>query len=231
MVINYYNSYHLHQWKKTINLKAAEHNSGIMPKRELTIKYLKNQLNDPPAAPENLHEWLQTSQGYAEQYFGSNHQRIRQMHTLAMSVYGDKLNQKSGAELIAIEQRAIGYINEFIDDLEDLLKQDDMEKSKVKYPLGMNQEVFWTVILAVIGTAFGLGFYFGNNKFDREKIDYYNQIRILESDTAELKDAIHYHEIIGRTGDSILRSLRDSLVKTNTRLQRFDSAARQKLRR
>lgn len=152
------------------------------------------------------------------------------MHSLAMSVYGEKLNQKSGAELIAIEQKAIGYINEFIDDLEDLLKQDDME-TKVKYPLGMNQEVFWPVILAVIGTAFGLGFYFGNNKFDREKIDYYNQIRILESDTAELKHAIHYHEIVGRTGDSILLSLRDSLVKTNSRLQRFDSAARQKLRR
>lgn len=198
-----------------------------MPNIELTIKNLTKHLDDQNTREEDLHQWLSTATGYAENVFGSNHPRVRLMDQLTKSVYGEKINNKNPNDIIEIEDQAAVYITEFIDDMKDLRAMQKSEGVVTKYPLGLGAEVFYPLFGVLIGAAFGLGFYFGNNKFDRDKIDYYNQLQRLQSDTAELHHAIHYHEIVGRSGDSVLRSLRDSLERTNNRLQKFDSAARQ----
>lgn len=57
----------------------------------------------------------------------------------------------------------------------------------IKYPLGLGQELFWTVLIALVGGAFGLGIYFGSNKFDRNLIE-------LSDTNRDLKDTIKVRE-------------------------------------
>lgn len=59
--------------------------------------------------------------------------------------------------------------------------------SKIKYPLGLSQELFWTVLITLVSGAFGLGLYFGSNRFDRNLIE-------LSDTNKELKDTIKVRE-------------------------------------
>jgi hypothetical protein len=76
--------------------------------------------------------------------------------------------------------------------LQQLQKIVDNEKKQeiqsiIKYPLGLSQELFWTVLIALVGGAFGLGIYFGSSKFDRNLIE-------LSDTNRELKDTIKVRE-------------------------------------
>ena len=77
-------------------------------------------------------------------------------------------------------------------------------QSIIKYPLGLNQELFWTLLIALVGGAFGLGIYFGSNKFDRNLIE-------LSDTNRELKDTIKIREntikYIRQNSDSALNIL------------------------
>lgn len=93
--------------------------------------------------------------------------------------------------------------------LQQLKKSVDNEnnqeiQSVIKYPLGVSQELFWTVLLALVGGSFGLGIYFGSNKFDRNLIE-------LSDTNRELKDTIKAHEntikYIRNNSDSALNIL------------------------
>lgn len=190
-----------------------------MQTREMTIKYLKKQLADQVAKDENLYEWLRTTTGYAEQYFGSNHQRIRLMRELAQSIYGNKIVGKTPNELIEIEDKANGYITDFLEDLEDQETQNQMDKLKIKYPLGLSQEIFWTLFIAIVTGAFGLGLLFGNFKFDRDKIDYYNRNITLEKVIDSMKlQADQSKSTLVKYKDSIT-ALNDSII-THNKLKR-----------
>lgn len=154
-----------------------------MQTRELTSKYLKKQLER--IDKDDFEHWLQVTVGYAENYFGSNHQRIRLLKQVRLGIVKNDLLDDKAGKIQNLKSEARSYVNEFIDDLEDL-KLDATQPSKIKYPLNLSQEVFWTVCLAIIAAAFSLGYYFGNNKFDKDKIDYYNQVRSLTNDTTTL---------------------------------------------
>jgi len=78
--------------------------------------------------------------------------------------------------------------------LQQLQKIVDNEKKQesqsiIKYPLGLSQELFWTLFIALISGAFALGIYFGSNKFDRNLIE-------LSDTNKELKDTIKARENI-----------------------------------
>lgn len=47
--------------------------------------------------------------------------------------------------------------------------------------------LFWSIVVPVGGIAFGLGIYFGEAKFDKDKIDWYNENRILKDSTGLLR--------------------------------------------
>jgi hypothetical protein len=75
---------------------------------------------------------------------------------------------------------------------------------KIKYPLGLSQELFWTLLIALVSGAFGFGIYFGSNKFDRNLIE-------LSETNKELKDTIKVREntitYIRHNSDSALNIL------------------------
>jgi hypothetical protein len=77
-------------------------------------------------------------------------------------------------------------------------------QSIIKYPLGLSQELFWTVLIALVSGVFALGIYFGSNKFDRNLIE-------LSDTNKELKDIIIAREntinYIRHNSDSALNIL------------------------
>ena len=54
-------------------------------------------------------------------------------------------------------------------------------KSRGNKIIGISPELFWTILSAIIIGAFFLGEYIGQTKFDKEKIDYYDQNSILDN--------------------------------------------------
>ena len=53
----------------------------------------------------------------------------------------------------------------------------------------INNPAFWTVTVILIGASFTLGLYFGNNKFDKDKLDLTQNKRDLQ-DTVKKKDIV-----------------------------------------
>jgi hypothetical protein len=76
---------------------------------------------------------------------------------------------------------------------------------KIKFPLGLGQELFWPLLIAIIGGAFALGHYFGSNKFDRNLIELSEVNRDLRDSIKSRDYAIKYirnnsdsaHNILG----------------------------------
>jgi hypothetical protein len=74
--------------------------------------------------------------------------------------------------------------------------------------LGMPQEAFWPLLVAIVGASFYIGLRFGQAKFDGEKIDLYNsnlsykaqnynllkQLGIKQRHERELKDSLNVAE-------------------------------------
>jgi len=52
---------------------------------------------------------------------------------------------------------------------------------KTQLPFGIAPEFFWTIFAAIVAVAFYLGLYFGQAKFDKEKSDFYEENKNLES--------------------------------------------------
>jgi hypothetical protein len=66
------------------------------------------------------------------------------------------------------------------------------DQGKRKLPMNLTTELFWTIFSAIILGAFFLGFYIGQAKFDKEKIDLYNQNSELKKDTMRLHSQIKF---------------------------------------
>ena len=49
---------------------------------------------------------------------------------------------------------------------------------------------FWTVLVVISGGAFGLGLHFGNSKFDKEKIEFYETTKKQEVKIDSLKEVL-----------------------------------------
>lgn len=103
---------------------------------------------------ESLESWIRTTLGYAEGYFGNNHQRVRELTRLLNTVRQKDISDNDKAELELIKKKTIQYVNDFIDDLKDLKKQEKTNYT-TKYPSGLSQELFWTVLIAIVGVHLG----------------------------------------------------------------------------
>lgn len=51
---------------------------------------------------------------------------------------------------------------------------------KTRLPFGIPAELFWTIFTAIVLVSFFLGLYFGQAKFDKEKIDFYEENKRLK---------------------------------------------------
>jgi len=65
---------------------------------------------------------------------------------------------------------------------------------KTQLPFGISAGLFWTIIVAFISGAFILGQNFGSSRFDKEKSDYYDQVKSLKVDTTNLNQTIAFKD-------------------------------------
>lgn len=89
-------------------------------------------------------------------------------------------------------------------------------KTKTKLPFGMTTGLFWSILVGLVSGAFILGQNFGSTKFDKEKSDYYEELKALRLDTANLNKTISLKDSIVLQKDSIIKSKQDSLIHLNS---------------
>jgi hypothetical protein len=75
------------------------------------------------------------------------------------------------------KEEAKKYLDEYITEI----KTNGIEKAS---KLGFF--AYWGVWSAIVGGAFGLGLYFGQSKFDKEKGDYYEQNIVLKDSISNI---------------------------------------------
>ena len=83
-------------------------------------------------------------------------------------------------------------------------------KPKTQLPFGIPPALFWTIFAAFVGASFFLGKEFGQNRFDKEKSDWYEENRDLKKQILTVKEQAikqeeHLTKIIGEKEQKIIR--------------------------
>jgi hypothetical protein len=86
------------------------------------------------------------------------------------------------------------------------------KKAKTQLPFGISSTLFWSIFAGTITGIFFLGNEIGKSRFDKEKIDNYNQLQILQRDTFELHKIIISKEDVIKEKDSEISIKADSLT-------------------
>ena len=60
----------------------------------------------------------------------------------------------------------------------------------------LKNKTFWTVLVITLGGAFALGLHFGASKFDKEKLELYEENRQLRIDKTILADSLNIYKTI-----------------------------------
>ena len=85
-----------------------------------------------------------------------------------------------------------------------------LEKPRTKLPFGIAPGLFWTIFVSIFTGAFLLGLYLGQNRFDKEKSDWYDENKELKKEIQTVQEqAVKQEEyltkIIGEKDQQILR--------------------------
>jgi hypothetical protein len=86
------------------------------------------------------------------------------------------------------------------------------KKRNSHFSMLIKNAIFWTVLLSIIGGAFLLGLYFGNNKFDKDKSDFYDSNRRLINESINLKKSISTKDSIISVDNTRIKHLTDSIL-------------------
>lgn len=136
--------------------------------------------------------------------------------------------QKAALEKQYKDQRALAEINRPMHNPQSKPEPEIIIKTKTQLPFGMAPAFFWTIFAGLISSAFILGQSIGSSKFDREKSDYYEELKILKQDTANLNRTIQSKDIIILQKDSVIKTKQDSLIHMGKTLTRLSFLFREK---
>jgi hypothetical protein len=84
-------------------------------------------------------------------------------------------------------------------------------KEKTRLPFGLSAALFWTIFVSLIAGSFTLGLSTGTIKYDKDKIELYNEKNKLIFDTINFNRIIVTKDSIIKIKDSVLNSKIDSL--------------------
>lgn len=185
----------------------------------------------------NPEVWLRTTYALIEDYFNASSTRARNFQSIINDFSGKKIFGITASQIDYYKKQAVEYIDEIITYLKDyeVSKQKNHQRELIKdlsnikitppkenvqpkiiyktqLPFGTPIGLFWSIIVALISGSYILGQNFGSSKFDKEKSDYYEQLKQLKNDTithnhliAKKDSIINYkNQIIERKSDSII---------------------------
>lgn len=102
----------------------------------------------------------------------------------------------------------------------ELLEEDDStsedkinlsQKKNQNKSIGLSTEIFWTILSISVGGAFALGMYFGQTKFDKEKIEYYEQVKDSKVKQSNLQKSNQSKDSIIKEKEFIISIKKDSI--------------------
>jgi len=153
--------------------------------------------------------WLEIAHELLSNYLGNDSDQTNFPLLLKKELKESETKKLSEQEEIKmlVFHRAGKQFDNIILELENRIRQRDesankaiqeiQKKSKVNpqdkkhYTIGIS--IFWTVLPLLVGAIWTFGYYIGTSKFDKEKVDYYQQTITdaqaikLKSDTIEMK--------------------------------------------
>lgn len=164
---------------------------------------------------DSIDTWLPVTMEYVRDYYGYYGQPTLSMAGLIIAKNGARYYGNSPDEIKSIGQKALEQVKLLLIDLErmrarrggrneptEAFPAKNTDKSESGFRMSIKAELFWTIAAAAISGAFAIGLYFGNTKFDKEKIDYYNQMNKLSADTSmllksmqSLKEEINFYKL------------------------------------
>jgi len=181
-------------------------------KKEKATEYLNSQkLKLNQLDLDEIH-WIDETVSIVEVIFGENSRQSEQISELTLSI-DDSFYDDGTYHPGRNRDRAKRYIDTFINQLDlHYEKKLQSQKESTNTPFIVKHfGVTITIVLALITGAFSFGLYFGNIKFDKEKIDLSNKNEALASDTTNLNLIINQKDIWLTKQKTILELTRDSL--------------------
>ena len=85
------------------------------------------------------------------------------------------------------------------------------QKEQTRLPFGLSPTLFWAIFVSLIAGSFTLGLSTGTIKYDKEKIELFNEKNKLISDTMNFNRIMVTMDSIIKIKDSVLNSKIDSL--------------------
>ncbi|GAB3832395.1 hypothetical protein [Hymenobacter jeollabukensis] len=203
---------------------------------DYTVRKLEQQYRNVDNGDTEV--WLKTTHSFIIEHFGPLAPRARNFADLVHDYQIKKITGIEPKDIVIFKNKALEYIENNISYLNEA-KQREREKllyiknteanSKVKptnipdiktttntvtktqLPLGMSAELFWTLFSGCIVAAFFIGQLFGGAKFDKEKSDYYDEIKNLKANQKGLNKIISKNTIDMHYKDKRITILRDSI--------------------
>lgn len=206
---------------------------------EYTIAKLKEQKQKVNNL--DFEVWLKTTYSYLVDDFGITSTRALNFNSLISDFSIKKIFGLKQQEIEKLKKIAIEYIDDTIQYLEEKgsqskqfnisIKKNKMNdeikdeykaivfpapplttlKEKTRLPFGLSAALFWTIFVSLIAGSFTLGLSTGTIKYDKDKIELYNEKNKLIFDTINFNRIIVTKDSIIKIKDSVLNSKIDSL--------------------
>lgn len=190
----------------------------------------------------NVEVWLKTTHAYLVEYFKSYSPRVTNFQSLindynlvkiGVSEKNEDFFWSTGLEYIEdniqhlkeiIQSKEVINLNTNNNNFKEKIIPDDtsIQKERIIYktqlPFGIPAALFWTIFAALIGGAYFVGKDNGSSKFDKEKMDYYEENKNLKSDTLNLHKTIKEKDLTIKIKDSIIIEKKDSIKEMDEKL-------------
>lgn len=198
---------------------------------ELTIRKLNTQVSNFNI--ETIDIWLPNTMESIKEYFGEFGQPTLSMMGIIVAMNGARFYGNSPEEINNIGHKALGQVKIWISVLEESRRLNQLENQNISSDtnklqskktvegihLPIKAELFYTIFAAIVAATFAIGLYFGGTKFDKEKIDFYNQVIKLSADTTLLSKSIQQlKEEINNYKSSDKQVVNDDILRTRKKI-------------
>jgi hypothetical protein len=176
-------------------------------KKDRAKKLLEEKLKKMDSDTFDEKVWTSETTSLIEKIFGKNSEEkkrnLRAINYVPFDVYGNTSEEAKRQRLNEGKGKASRFVNSYIEEIE---KIGVPSESKTESMNMLKSALFWTIVLAFIGGAFTLGLKLGEAKFDKEKLEMYNQNRVLLNrlDSVSLKYKVLKDSTLNRNDSLII---------------------------
>jgi hypothetical protein len=184
-------------------------------KKENSIKLLLAQKSKLKDKLLDERHWSDETSNLVSNIFGKDSEQYRQIREINISI-NDFVFAGEGLNPMKNRVRAEKCLDSFITQIENFTYESQSTFYADK-EFKFNKSTIYTLMPIIISGSFALGLYFGNTKFDKEKIELNDKVKILTEEKSKLiiqlklkdKKIIAKDNLIEVTSDSLKSTQKD----------------------